>query len=213
MRCVLRLVRRPLHLLRGRWHARYPGRGAVSIGRGRFELGSSGWSWVSGVDAVGGPPHGDFTDDGRVRVASRRRPDWLRRHLAGVVLDLIGEVGDELGSLCQILAPNGMIMKRLRNAGKPGKRPWVGGASSGRRQSRTAAMSPAVGVRVRRRLSAGGGVGAHRFRPRGRAGVPGGSATTGFGGESGDVPGRLGVELCTVWGPTSCSAATWRPSV
>jgi hypothetical protein len=32
--------------------------------RERFELGSSGWSWVLGTDAVGGPPHRDFTDEG-----------------------------------------------------------------------------------------------------------------------------------------------------
>ena len=37
-----------------------------------------------------------------------------------------GEVGDQLGPLGKILAPNGMIMKRFRNAGKPGQRSWVG---------------------------------------------------------------------------------------
>jgi hypothetical protein len=29
-----------------------------------FELASSGWSWVVGIDAVGGPPHCDFADEG-----------------------------------------------------------------------------------------------------------------------------------------------------
>jgi hypothetical protein len=29
-------------------------------GRERFELGSSGWSRVLGIDAVRGPPHRDF---------------------------------------------------------------------------------------------------------------------------------------------------------
>jgi hypothetical protein len=33
-------------------------------GRERFELGSSGWSRVLGIDAVGGPPHCDFANEG-----------------------------------------------------------------------------------------------------------------------------------------------------
>ena len=37
-----------------------------------------------------------------------------------------GDVGDQLGALGKILAPNGMIMKRLRNAGKPRERSRVG---------------------------------------------------------------------------------------
>ena len=77
-------------------------------GRERFELGSSGWSRVLGIDAVGGPPHCDFADEGGARVASRWSPDWLGVTLAGVVLDLVGEVGDQLGSLCQIGPPDGM---------------------------------------------------------------------------------------------------------
>jgi hypothetical protein len=84
-------------------------------GRERFELASSssssGWSRVLGIDAVGGPPHGDFTHDGGVGAA-RRRPPRLGVVLAGVSSDPIGEVGDWLGPLRQILAPNGMIMER-----------------------------------------------------------------------------------------------------
>ena len=64
-------------------------------GRGCFELASSsGWSRVLGIDAVGGPPHCDFADEGGARVTSRCSPDWLAVTLAGVVLDLAGEVGD-----------------------------------------------------------------------------------------------------------------------
>ena len=75
-------------------------------GRERFELASSsGWSRVLGIDAVGGPPHCDFADEGCARVTSRCSPDWLGVTLAGVVLDLVGEVGDQLGSLCQVVAP------------------------------------------------------------------------------------------------------------
>jgi hypothetical protein len=82
-------------------------------GRERFELGSSGWSRVLGIDAVGGPPHCDFTNEGAARVASRRCPDWLDITSAGVMLDLLGEVGDQFGSLCQIGSPDGMGMKRF----------------------------------------------------------------------------------------------------
>jgi hypothetical protein len=81
-------------------------------GRECFELGSSGWPRVLGIDAVGGPPHRDFADEGSARVTSRWCPDWLGVTLAGVILDLVGEVGDQLGSLCQVVAPDGMGMQR-----------------------------------------------------------------------------------------------------
>ena len=60
-------------------------------------------------------------------MSSRCSPDRLIVTLAGVILDLVGEVGDQLGSLGQVGPPDGMSMKRLRNPGKPGKRPWVRG--------------------------------------------------------------------------------------
>jgi hypothetical protein len=63
-------------------------------GRERFELASSGWSRVLGIDAVGGAPHCDLADEGGARVASRCSPYWRAVTLAGVVLDLVGEVGD-----------------------------------------------------------------------------------------------------------------------
>jgi hypothetical protein len=46
--------------------------------------------------------------------------------LAGVVLDLAGEVGDQLGSLCQVAAPDRMGMQGWWNAWQPGQRPWGG---------------------------------------------------------------------------------------
>jgi hypothetical protein len=63
-------------------------------GRERFELGSSSWPQVLGIDAVGGPPHCDVADESGAQVASRWCPDWLRVTLASVILDLVGEVGD-----------------------------------------------------------------------------------------------------------------------
>jgi hypothetical protein len=79
------------------------------------------------VDAVGGAPDLDFTDEGGGRVAARRCPYRLFAVMAGGVSDLSCEVDDELRSLRQVLAPNVMIMKRLRYAGKPRQRSWVSG--------------------------------------------------------------------------------------
>jgi hypothetical protein len=65
-------------------------------GRDRFELGSSSWSLVLGIDAVGGPPHCDLTDEGGARVTTRWCPDCLGIPSAGVVLNLVCEVDDQL---------------------------------------------------------------------------------------------------------------------
>jgi hypothetical protein len=81
-------------------------------GREGFELGSSGWSRVLGIDAMGGAPHCDFADEGGVWVASRCSPGWLGIPSAGVISNLGGEVRDQLGSPCQVVAPDGMIMQR-----------------------------------------------------------------------------------------------------
>jgi hypothetical protein len=60
----------------------------------RFELGSSGWSWVLGLNAVGGSPYCDFAHEGGVRVASRRapRPDGY-----GAFLECPGARAADLG--------------------------------------------------------------------------------------------------------------------
>jgi hypothetical protein len=77
----------------------------------------SGGSVVVGVDAVGGPPDGDFTDEFDVWVAARWRPNWLDAVVAGVVLNVLGEVGDQVGSLGQVLAPIGVVIDRLWDSG------------------------------------------------------------------------------------------------
>ena len=55
-------------------------------------------------------------------MAARRCPYRLFAGLAGAVSNLICEADNELRPLRQVLAPNGMIMKRFRDAGKP--REW-----------------------------------------------------------------------------------------
>jgi hypothetical protein len=42
-----------------------------------------------------------------------------------MILDLVGEVGDQLGSLCQVAPPARMATERFWNAWEPGQRTWV----------------------------------------------------------------------------------------
>jgi hypothetical protein len=87
-------------------------------GGGSLQLSCSGWSWVRGVDAVGGSPHGYVTDDADVGLAARRRPNRLRAVPTGLISNVIGKVDHQPGPLGQIPTPNGMIMKRLRDSGQ-----------------------------------------------------------------------------------------------
>jgi hypothetical protein len=72
----------------------FPVEALFPAGRKRFELGSSGWSRVLGIDAVGGAPHCNFADQGGARMTAWGCPDWLGVTLAGVVVDVVSEVGD-----------------------------------------------------------------------------------------------------------------------
>jgi hypothetical protein len=165
-------------------------------GRERFERAcSSGWSRVLGIDGVGGAPYCDFANEGGAGVGSRWCPDWLGVTSAGVILDLAGEVGDQVGSLCQVVPPDRMCMERWWNAGEPRQRTWAD-----RRQLWEAPIEDgghvACGLEV---ASAGGcqqvaewvlsgfGREGEQVCPEGRPG--------GFGGESGQVLIGL-VELC-----------------
>jgi hypothetical protein len=103
-------------------------------GRKRFELGSSGWSRVIGIDAVGGAPHCNFADEGGAGMASRWCPGWRSATLAGVILNLVGDVGDKLGSLGQIGPPDRIGVQRFWNAGKPRQRTRVDGRGAVSRQ-------------------------------------------------------------------------------
>ncbi len=106
------VARRSSHRLAGSGTRDIPVEALFPKGRERFELGSSGWSRVLGIDAVGGAPHCDFADEGAARVASRCSPGWRVVSLAGVILNLVAEVSDELGSLGQVVAPDGIGMER-----------------------------------------------------------------------------------------------------
>jgi hypothetical protein len=165
-------------------------------GRERFELASSsGWSRVLGIDAVGGPPYCNVADKGGARVASRCSPYWGAANLVGMILDLVSEVGDQLGSLCQVGPPARMATERWWNAREPRQRTWVD-----RRQLWEAPVKDRGHVAGSAEVSSGGrcqqvaewvllgfGREVEQVCPQGRPG--------GFGGESGEVLVGL-VELC-----------------
>jgi hypothetical protein len=164
-------------------------------GREGFELGSSGWSRVLGIDAVGGPPHRDFADERGAQVASRCSPDWRAVTLAGVILDLVGEVCDQLGSLGQVGSPHGMGMGRFWNAREPKQRTRVG-----RRELWETPVEHGGHVACSPEVSSGGGrqhVAEWVLPSFGREGQQAGSQgwPGRFGGESGEVLVGL-VELC-----------------
>ena len=177
MRYLLPVVRQTLRCLAVRWHARYAGQALFPEGREHFELGSS----------VG---RGSW---GLMPLAARHAAISPMRAVLGWLPG-----GAQIGSAspwqawcwtwparsamswdrCQVVAPDGMSLQRWWNAREPGQRTWVD-----RRRRWEAPVEDgghvACGFEV---ASASGcraacaGVGASRFRPRGRAGGPAGSA-------------------------------------
>ena len=102
-------------------------------------------------------------------------------------MNLVGEVGDQLGSPCQVGAPDGMGMERWWNARKPGQRTWVG-----RRELWEAPVKDGGHVAGSAEVLSEGGcqhVEERVFTGFGRQGEQVGSQgwPRGFGGESGDV--------------------------
>ena len=85
---------------------------SLPFGRRDLQLFPSCSASVVGIDADGGSPDGDFTEEGGGRVAARWCPDGLFAAVAGAVSDLICKAGNELRPLRQVLAPNVMIMNR-----------------------------------------------------------------------------------------------------
>jgi hypothetical protein len=156
-------------------------------GGGCIELAAfSGWSRVQGFDAVGGSPYCDFANEGG-GVITRCSPGWRAVTLAGVVLDLVGEVGDKLGSLCQVVAPDGIGMEGWWDARAPGQRTWVGW-----RERCEAPVEDGGHVGCGSKVAPAGGcqqVAEWMLSGFGRQGEQVGSQgwPRGFGGESGDV--------------------------
>ena len=135
-----------------------------------IELASSfsGWSRVLGIDAVGGSPYCDFANEGG-GMTSGCSPGWRVVTSAGVVLDLVGEGGDKLGSLCQVAAQTGSAWSA---SGMPGSQ----GSGPGSVERGEAPVEDGGHIVRGSEVASGsgcqqvGGVGDLQFGPRPRAG-------------------------------------------
>lgn len=94
------------------------------------QLFRSGGAAVLGVDAIGGPPHGDFTNQSGAQRTALRHPMGLSAVVVGVMSNVVGEVGDQLGPPGQVVPPVGVIVDRLGNSRQPGQR-WLAVGGSG----------------------------------------------------------------------------------
>jgi hypothetical protein len=80
-----------------------PGVGDASVevllpfGRSGRQLLWSGGAAVAGVDAVGGPPYGGFANESGAQRTVLRHPMGLSAVVVGVMSNVVGEVGDQLG--------------------------------------------------------------------------------------------------------------------
>ena len=84
--------------------------------RRSLKLSGSGGPRVVGVDVVGGPPHGDGTDKAGAQFSAGRCPCGLGGVVEGVVADVLGEVGDQPGSLGEVVTPVRVILDSARDA-------------------------------------------------------------------------------------------------
>jgi hypothetical protein len=89
---------------------------SLPFGRRDLQPLRSGRAAVVGIDAVGGPPHSDFTFEGGVQGTALCRPKGLSAVVTGVTSNVVGEVDDQLGSLEQVVPPVGVIVDRLGDA-------------------------------------------------------------------------------------------------
>ena len=89
----------------------------LPFGRSGRKLFWSGGAAVVGVDAIRGPPHGDFTNESGAQRPALRHPMGPSGVVVGVMSNVVGEVGDQLGPPGQVLPPVGVIVDRLGNSG------------------------------------------------------------------------------------------------
>jgi hypothetical protein len=92
----------------------------------RLELRSAGCFWVVGVDAVRGAPDGHLPEQAGARVAARGRPGGCSVGSARLFSDVVGEVGDELEALGEVIAPDRIDLESGWDARQPWQRPVIG---------------------------------------------------------------------------------------
>jgi hypothetical protein len=69
----------------------------LPFGRSGWQLFWSGGAAVMGVDAIGGPPYGDFANESGAQRTALRHPMGLSAVVVGVMSNVVGEVGDQFG--------------------------------------------------------------------------------------------------------------------
>jgi hypothetical protein len=89
----------------------------LPCGRSGRQLFWSGGAAVVGVNAIGGPPHCDFTNESGAQRTALRHPMGLSGVVVGVMPNMVGEVDDQLGPPSQVLPPVGVIVDRSGNSG------------------------------------------------------------------------------------------------
>jgi hypothetical protein len=92
----------------------------------RLELRSAGCSWVVGVDAVRRTPDGHLPEQAGARAAVWECPGGCSVGSAGLFSDAVGEVGDELGTLGEVVAPDRIDLESGWDARQPWQRPVIG---------------------------------------------------------------------------------------
>jgi hypothetical protein len=88
----------------------------LPFGRSGRQLFCSGGAGIVGIDAIGGPPHGDFTNESGAQRTVLLAPMGLSAVVVGVMSNVVGEVADQLRPPAQILPPVRVIIDRLRNS-------------------------------------------------------------------------------------------------
>jgi hypothetical protein len=91
-----------------------------------LELSSAGCSWVVCVDAVRCAPNGDLLEQAGARAAVRGCPGGCSVGAAGLFSDVVGEAGDELGTLGEVVAPGRIDLESGWDARQPWQRPVIG---------------------------------------------------------------------------------------
>ena len=89
----------------------------LPCGRSSRQLYWSGVAAVMGVDAIGGPPHGDFTNESGAQRTALPHPMGPSGVVVGVIPNMVGEVDDQLGPPGQVLPPVGVNADRSGNSG------------------------------------------------------------------------------------------------
>lgn len=102
---------------------------------GHRVLRGAGEAGVGGLDSGGGPEHRDLGGQGGVGVGGDQWPrpgrGGLRGPGAGVLADLVGQVGDKLFTAAKVVTPVRVFGQSGGDGGQPAQRPAVAAVAAG----------------------------------------------------------------------------------